>query len=74
MQLQAYQGRLWPAAPVPLSPCWYPAPACVCVLQVLLRETGRSPSADLTRTSEVSLTALLDACGFHHPVWTTDSL
>lgn len=42
----------------------------VCVLQALLRETGKRPSADadLQRTSEVSLTALLDNGGFYHPV------
>jgi hypothetical protein len=43
---------------------------CPLVLQALLRETGKFPSADLQRTSEASLTALLDSCGFYHPVST----
>lgn len=45
-------------------------------LQALLRETGKRPSADsdLQRTSEVSLTALLDNGGFYHPVSGASSL
>jgi hypothetical protein len=44
---------------------------CVAMLlQALQRASGRRhlADADLQRTTEVSLTALLDNCGFHHPV------
>lgn len=42
----------------------------VVLLQALQRAAGRRhlADADLQRTTEVSLTALLDNCGFHHPV------